>query len=176
MSTGFLKKAASAAIAFLSLSSVAHAGDSDVCTIATLKGPYGVKVHGQSLGILTGTSPNQVLRPYAAPNNIDAVALGTFNGDGTGTQEDFSMVNGAVRPGSPPNSFVTGEMLSYSVDANCTGELHITFSSSKLLTQKIVALDNGNEMFGVTSAQHLDSGPPALDKTSCMQGCDIAIR
>ncbi|MEM5388107.1 hypothetical protein VSR68_31650 [Paraburkholderia phymatum] len=175
MSNGFFKTAAAAAIALLSLSSLAHAGDNDACTTATLKGSYGVKVHAQSLGILTGTAPNQMLHRYATPNDIDAVALATFDGNGAGTQEDFAMVNGAVRSGSPPDSFVPNEMLSYSVDANCTGELRITFPNSKL-TQKIVVFDNGNELFGVTSAQHIPSGPPAFDKTPCDQGCDIAIQ
>ncbi|SIT43225.1 conserved exported hypothetical protein [Paraburkholderia ribeironis] len=176
MPNGFFQQAAAAAIALLSLNSLAHAQDNDACTIATLKGSYGVTVHGQSLGILTGTAPNQVLHRFAAPVDIDAVALATFDGTGTGTQEDFAMFNGAVRPGSPPDSFVSNEMLSYNVDANCTGELRLTFPNDTKITQKIVVVDNGNEISGVTSAQHIASGPPAFDTTPCDKGCDVAIQ
>jgi hypothetical protein len=175
MFTGFCRSATAAAIALLSLHSLAHADDG-ACNTATLKGSYGVKVHAQSLGILTGTPPNQVLHRYATPNDVDAVALATFDGNGTGTQEDFAMINGAVRPGSPPDSFVPNEMLSYNVYANCTGDLQITFPTGVLLMQKTAVVDNGNEMFGVTSAQHVPSGPPAADMTLCETGCDIALQ
>jgi len=175
MFTGFCRNATAAAIALLSLHSLAHADDG-ACTIATLKGSYGVKVHAQSLGILTGTPPNQVLHRYATPNDVDAVALATFDGHGTGTQEDFAMINGAVRPGSPSDSFVPNEMLSYSVHANCTGDLHITFPTNVMLMQETVVVDNGNEMFGVTSTQHVPSGPPADDMTPCDMGCDKALQ
>jgi hypothetical protein len=175
MFNGLCKHAPVAVIALLSLHSLAHADDG-ACTTATLKGSYGVKVHAQSLGILTGTPPNQVLHRYAIPNDVDAVALATFDGHGAGTQEDFAMVNGAVRPGSPPDAFVPNEMLSYDVNANCTGDLQITFPTNVSLTQKTVVVDNGNEMFGVTSAQHIPSGPPAEDMTSCEMGCDVALQ
>lgn len=86
------------------------------------------------------------------------------------------MINGAVRPGSPSDSFVPDEMLSYTVNANCTGELSITFPTGVTLTQQMVIVDNGNEMFGVSSAQHVPGGPPAHDGTLCNTGCDIAIQ
>ncbi|WP_233854713.1 hypothetical protein [Paraburkholderia sp. HD33-4] len=171
----FWNNVTAAAVALLSLQSLAYA-DGSACTTATLRGAYGVKVHAQSLGILTGTPPNQVLHRYAIPNDVDAVALATFDGNGSGTQEDFAMVNGAVRPGSPPDSFVPNEMLSYDVDRNCTGHLYISFPSDVTLTQKTVVVDNGNEMFGVTSSQHIPSGPPAADMTSCTMGCDVALQ
>ncbi|QCP48296.1 hypothetical protein FAZ95_03310 [Trinickia violacea] len=179
MSSGLFKKAAAAAIVLLSLNSLALAED-NACTTATLKGAYGTSIHAQSLGILTGTAPNQVLHPYAAPVIIDAVALPTFDGAGGGSQVDFAMFNGMVRPGSPPDSFASNESLSYSVSSDCTGQLTVTFvNNGNTLTQQIVVVDNGNEIFGVTSSQHLTSGAPAQDGTLCNSttgGCDIAIQ
>ncbi|MGU7780014.1 hypothetical protein [Burkholderia sp. PU8-34] len=175
MNGRFLKEAAAAAIVLLTLNSVAHA-ENNACTIATLKGAYGTTVHAQALGILTGTAPSQVLHRYATPTEIDVVALPVLDGSGTGTQEDFAMFNGTVRPGSPPEAFATNETISYSVNADCTGQLSVTFPNGTTLTQKIVIVDHGNEFFGVTSFQHLASGAPALDGTLCDKGCDVAIQ
>ena len=171
MSNGFFKKAATAAIALLSLNSLAHAEDNAACTIATLKGAYGGSLHAESLGILTGTAPNQVLHRYARPVLIDNVSLATFDGAGTGTQEDFTVLNGIA-----PDSFAN-ETFSYTVNADCTGELRVTFPNGNTITQKFVIVDNGNEFFSVTSTQHIASGgPPAHDGTPCDQGCDVAIQ
>jgi hypothetical protein len=175
MTGRFLKEAAAAAIVLLSLSGVAQA-QNHACTIASLKGPYGVKVHGEALGILTGTAPSQVLHRYATPNLIDGVALATFDGAGAGTQIDYAMLNGTVRPGSPPDSFQDNETFTYNVIADCTGELRLDFHNGSTLTQKIVVVDNGNEIFGVTSVQHIASGAPALDGTRCDMGCEVAIQ
>jgi len=174
MTSRLFKEAAAAAIVLLSLNSVAQA-ENDACTTATLKGTYGTKIHAQALGILTGTAPNQVFHPYAARGVVDGVALQTFDGAGAGTQKDFVMLDGARTPGSPPD-FESNEMLSYTMNADCTGELRITFPSGNLITSRFVVVDQGNEMFGVTSAQHNAGGPPALDLTPCDKGCDLAIQ
>jgi hypothetical protein len=165
MSNGFFKKAATAAIALLSLNSLAHAEDNAACTTATLKGAYGGSLHAEALGILTGTAPNPVLHRYAAPVLIDNVSLATFDGAGTGTQEDFTVLNGIPSPDSFDN-----ETLSYTVNADCTGELRVAFPNGNTITQKFVIVDNGNEFFSVTSTQHIASGgPPAHDGTPCKQ-------
>ena len=170
MSHRLFEKAAVAAIALLSLSSVVHAGDNDACSTATLRGSYGGAIHAEQLGILTGTAPNQVLHRYAIPALIDNVSLARFDGAGTGTQEDFAVVNGIA-----PDLFAN-ETLTYTVNADCTGELRVTFPNGNLITQTVVIVDNGNEFFTVTSAQHVTSGPPARDGTACDQGCDVAIQ
>jgi hypothetical protein len=170
-----VKGAAAAAIVLLSLSGVVQA-QNHACTTASLKGPYGVKVSGEALGILTGTAPGQMLHRYATPNLIDGVALANFDGAGTGTQIDYAMLNGAVRPGSPPDSFQNNETFTYTVYPDCTGELRLDFHNGSTLTQKIVVVDNGNGIFGVTSAQHIASGAPALDGTRCDMGCETAIQ
>jgi hypothetical protein len=172
MSDCFFNKGAAAAIALLSLSTLAHAGDHDECTIATLKGAYGGELHAEQLGILTGAAPNQVLHRYVPPVLIDNVSLATFDGAGTGTQEDFTVLNGVAAGDSFAN-----ETLSYTVNADCTGELRVAFPNGNTLTQKFVIADNGNEFFSVTSTQHVASGgAPAHDGTPCDQGCDVAIQ
>ena len=173
MAKRFAKQAAAMAIALLSLNSMAHEQNNG-CTTATLKGTYGVKIHAQALGILTGTAPNQILHPYAAPIVIDGVALQTFDGAGGGNQQDFVMANGTRTPGAP-SGFEPNEMLSYTVNPDCTGELRITIPSGAMIAEKFVVVDNGNEMFGVTSAQHLAGGPPA-EGALCNMGCDVAIQ
>jgi hypothetical protein len=172
MTNSLLKEAAATAAVLLSLHGVAQA-QNNACTTATVKGTYGVKVHGEALGILAGTPP--VLYRYATPNLIDGVALARFDGAGSGTQIDYSMINGTVRPGSPPDSFQDNETLSYHVNADCTGELQLDFHNGSMLTQKIVVVNNGNEIFGVTSASHLGAGAPAPG-ASCDMGCDIGIQ
>jgi hypothetical protein len=169
MSNGFFNKAA--AVALLSLSSVAHAGDNDACTNATLKGSYGGALHAESLGILTGTAPNQVLHRFANPVLVDNVSLAKFDGSGTGTQEDFTVLNGVPSPDS-----FAHETLSYTVSADCTGELDVAFPNGNTITQKFVIVDNGNEFFSVTSSQHIASGGPPAPGASCDQGCDVAIQ
>ena len=168
----FFKEAATAAIALLSLSTLAHAGDHDACTIATLKGAYGGALHAEALGILTGTAPNQVLHRYALPFLSTTFPWRNLTAPGTGTQEDFTVLNGVPSPDSFAN-----ETLSYTVNADCTGELRVAFPNGNTITQKFVIVDNGNEFFSVTSTQHIASGgPPAHDGTPCDQGCDVAIQ
>jgi hypothetical protein len=64
------------AIALLSLSGAAQAGDHDghggLCSNATLKGPFSFIGHGEILGLKTDDG---VLHPYAAPSILDDVAL-----------------------------------------------------------------------------------------------------
>ncbi|MFP4894128.1 hypothetical protein [Paraburkholderia sp. EG304] len=175
MTGRLLKEAATASIILASLSGVVQA-QNHACTTASLRGAYGVKVHGEALGILTGTAPSQMLHRYATPTVIDGVALAKFDGAGAGTQIDYAMLNGTVRPGSPPDSFQDNETLTYTVNADCTGDLRLDFHNGSTLTQKMVVVDNGNEIFGVTSAQHIASGAPALDGTKCDMGCEVAIQ
>src|ERR1700752_2605618 len=133
MTSRFLKGSAAAAIVLLPRIGVAQA-QNHAFTTASLKGPYGVKVHGEALGILTGTAPSQVLHRYATPNLIDGVALANFDGAGAGTQIDYAMLNGTVRPGSPPDSFQDNETFTYTVITDCTGELQLDFHNGTTLT------------------------------------------
>jgi hypothetical protein len=175
MINGFFKKAA-AVIALLSLNSLAHPQDNDACTTASLRGTFGTKIHAELLGILTGTAPNQTLHRFAVPGVIDGIALQTFDGNGAGTQRDFVMLNGTRLPGAPAD-FESDETLTYTINPDCTGELQVNIGGGKrVITTKLVILDHGNQLYSVTSAQHVSSGPTAVDGTGCTGGCDLAIQ
>jgi hypothetical protein len=173
----FFKEAAAAAMALLSLNCVAQADDGQ-CSLATVRGTYGTKIHAELLGILTGTAPNQVLHRLAVAGVIDAIALQTFDGFGNGTQKDFSMLNGtrAPAPGVGPFEFETNEMFTYTVNPDCTGEMHITFPDGKQITSELLVLDGGKQLYSVVSAYHAAVGPTAADGTSCAQGCTFGIQ
>ncbi|PTB21453.1 hypothetical protein C9I57_07305 [Trinickia symbiotica] len=176
MSNSYLNKAVATAIALLSLNNVAFAQDSDACTVASLRGTFGTKIHAELLGVLTGTAPNQTLHRFAVPGVIDGIALQTFDGNGTGAQKDFVMLNGTRLPGAPAD-FESDETLSYTVNSDCTGELVVNIGNGKrTITTKLIVLDHGNQLYSVTSAQHVSTGPSAADGTSCAAGCDLAIQ
>jgi hypothetical protein len=67
------------AVALFSLSGAAQAQGHDLCSDATLRGPYSFIGHGVILGLKTADG---VLHPYDAPSILDDVALVTFDGTG----------------------------------------------------------------------------------------------
>src|SRR5262245_30507732 len=75
------------------LAAAAMAQDNNGCSNATLKGAYSFTIHGESLGILSGTPPT--LQRFPNPTLVDAVAIMTFDGAGKFTAVDFIMRNGA---------------------------------------------------------------------------------
>jgi hypothetical protein len=92
----------------------ARAQDAIICTNQTLIGDYGYTLNGQ-------------IQPPGAPAPVpqQGIAMVHFNGDGTFTQVDFVMTNGApsVTPLTPLNSsgFRTDERGTYTVNSDCTG-------------------------------------------------------
>jgi hypothetical protein len=125
---------------------------------------------------LTGTAPNQTLHRFSVPGVIDGIALQTFDGNGAGTRNDFVMLNGTRLRGAPAD-FESDETLSYTVNPDCTGELLVHIGNGKrTISTRLIVLDHGNQLFSVTSAQHVAAGPSAADGTSCAGGCDLAIQ
>jgi hypothetical protein len=176
MFSRFFKETVAAAMALLSLNCVAQTDDF-VCTTATLRGTYGFKIHADLLGILTGTAPSQTLHRLANAGVIDAVALATFDGFGGGHQKDFGMLNGTRTPGEPPLEFETDETLTYTLSADCSGQMQIIFPGGKTITTEIIVLDRGKQMYGVVSGFHSSPSPiTALDGPSCSKGCDFGIQ
>src|SRR6516225_9797522 len=172
----FFKEAAAAAMTLLSLNCLAQTDDF-ACTTATLRGTYGSKIHAELLGILTGTAPGQMLHRLANAGVIDAVALATFDGFGGGHQKDFGMLNGTRTPGQPPLEFKTDETLTYTLAADCSGQMQIMYPGGKTITTEIVVLDRGKQMYGVVSAFHSSPSPiTAIDGTGCTKGCDFGIQ
>ena len=92
----------------------ARAQDATRCSNQTLIGDYGYTLNGQ-------------IQPPGAATSVPQQGIGMvhFNGDGTFTQVDFVMTNGApsITPVTPLNSngFRTDESGTYTVNSDCTG-------------------------------------------------------
>jgi len=114
------------AIALLSLSGAAQAGDHDghggLCSNATLKGPFSFIGHGEILGLKTDDG---VLHPYAAPSILDDVALVTFDGMGKFDRTDFGMIGGLPKGGK--KTFNQKKEGTYTVNPDCTGTMKIVY-------------------------------------------------
>jgi hypothetical protein len=136
---------------FMLFSYGAHA---DGCSPSLLQGDYSFTVHGQALSADGSTSTAF----------IDGVGLITFNGDGTGTQEDFVVRNGTEVAGGPPNpsGFHTGETVTYTVNSDCTGALTITLSPGNTRSDAFVITQRGKAIHAVVSAATTNGEPVLL--------------
>jgi hypothetical protein len=105
----FCKETMTAAVACLTLlaASTAHAA---TCSNASLKGKYGQTISGQLL-----PGPGVVL-----PQN--GVAITTFDGKGSFTQQDFVVING-----SPTSTGFASETDTYAINSDCTGTAIINY-------------------------------------------------
>jgi hypothetical protein len=106
------------AFALLSLSGAAQAHD--LCSNATLKGPFSFIGHGVILGLKTADG---VLHPYTAPSILDDVALVTFDGMGGFQRTDFGMIGGLPKGGK--TTFNPVQHGFDTVNADCTGTMKI---------------------------------------------------
>src|SRR5689334_8330909 len=89
-----LRVLSATAFALLSLSGAAQAHD--LCSNATLRGPFGFVGHGEILGLIGADGK---VHPYAAPSILDDVALVTFDGMGHFSRTDFGMIGGLPKEG-----------------------------------------------------------------------------
>jgi hypothetical protein len=117
------------AIALLSLSGAAQAGDHDghggLCSNATLKGPFSFIGHGEILGLKK--SADGTFHPYAAPSILDDVALVTFDGMGHFSRTDFGMIGGLPKGGQ--TTFNPVQRGTYTVNSDCTGTMKIVYDA-----------------------------------------------
>ncbi len=123
--------AAVASLAFIA-TSPAQAG----CSNGSLKGKYGQTISGQIL-----PAPGVVL-----PQN--GIAMTTFDGKGTFTQEDFVVINGA--PTS--TGFETGETGTYTINSDCTGTAVINYPNGSWIDLELVIVHQGREFRTVVSS------------------------
>ena len=131
----------------------AHSAYAEECFASSLHGDYSFTVHGHALSADGSTSTTL----------IDGVGLITFNGDGTATQEDFVVRNGTEVSGGPPNpsGFHTGETVTYTVNADCTGSLIITLTPGNTRASAFVITQRGKAIHAVGS-EATTSGVPVL--------------
>jgi hypothetical protein len=124
--------AALACLTFVAASTV-HAG---ACSNASLKGKYGQTISGQLL-----PGPGVVL-----PQN--GIAMTTFDGKGTFTQEDFVVIDGVPTT----TGFQTGETGTYTVNSDCTGTATINYPDGSWIDLELVVVNQGREFRTVVSA------------------------
>jgi hypothetical protein len=141
MNTRFCKATLAAAVACLTLvaASTAQAG---ACSNASLKGKYGQTISGQLL-----PGPGVVL-----PQN--GVAMTTFDGKGTFTQEDFVVING-----SPTSTGFTSETGTYAINSDCTGTATINYPDGSWIDLELVVVNQGREFRTVVSALTMGGNP-----------------
>ncbi|KAE8754078.1 hypothetical protein FSO04_41660 [Paraburkholderia madseniana] len=158
----------SAALACLCFGGEAYAEGE--CSNATLRGAYGFSVHGQLLGLLD----TQGLHPYTTASIIDGVALQKFDGAGHFARTDFLTVNGAPR--AAQTAFNPNQTGTYTVNADCTGSMHMVYNSGAVLDAQIVVADEGKIVKGILSAETVPSSEPAADGTQCSANCVLGVQ
>ena len=94
------------------------------CTLATLKGPWGVTFNGTIVGF----------------GPIAIVGVATFDGAGNWSRDERAVVNGNVLP----RELITG---TYTVNGNCTGTTVDTIGNSS----DFVIVAHRTEMFAIAT-------------------------
>ncbi|MGF6781506.1 hypothetical protein [Paraburkholderia sp. GAS334] len=165
------------AVALLSLSGAAQAGDHDgLCSNATLKGPFGFIGHGEILGLKTADG---VLHPYAAPSILDDVALVTFDGTGGFQRTDFGMIGGLPKGGK--TTFNSAQHGLYTVNSDCTGTMQIFYDAGGAVPAgvetdlNIVVAADGTLIESVVYRAVTVSGA-AKDGTTCPKNCEQGVQ
>src|SRR5579864_2611101 len=172
-----LSIASATAVALLSLSGAAQAGDRDgLCSNATLKGPFGFIGHGEILGLKTA---NGVLHPYDAPSILDDVALVTFDGTGGFQRTDFGMIGGLPKGGK--TTFNSAQHGLYTVNSDCTGTMQIFYDAGGAVPAgvetdlNIVVAADGTLIESVVYRAVTVSGA-AKDGTTCPKNCEQGVQ
>jgi len=110
-------------------------GMSFPCTDATIRGTYGVQMHG------TGPVPP----PVGGSQTLIGVVKRTFDGRGNFTQIDN--IHGSVT-GWTPNRPGSG---TYQVNPDCTGSTQFQPApGAPVIEERIVIVDGGSELYSVT--------------------------
>ena len=156
------------ALALLALTGVARAQstDNDGCSNATLRGDYGLTVHGEFLGLTTPMGPQYLPSPVP----IDGVAMANFDGKGNFTQVSVSVLSGVVAPGptDPETGFGTNQSGSYTVFPDCTGNFELSLPLA-FLSGKFVLAKEGREIHAVIEQEHVLEG---ILNCNSSGGCD----
>jgi hypothetical protein len=130
----FCKGTLATAVACLALAATSPV-QAAVCSNASLRGKYGQTISGQLL-----PGPGVVL-PQTG------VAMTTFDGKGTFTQQDFIVING-----SPQSTGFASETGTYAINSDCTGTATINYPDGSWINLELVVVDQGREFRTVVSA------------------------
>lgn len=155
-----------AAVALLSLSNAALADDR--CSAATLKGAYGFSAEGQILGLLDQNG----LHPFTTPSILNDVAILKFDGVGHFSRTDFGNINGAPKS----SDFNPNQKGAYTVSANCTGTMTITYDSGVILALKMIITDEGTVIKALIATETVPFSTTPVDNTPCGSSCQQAVQ
>lgn len=128
------------------------------CSASALKGAYSFSAHGELLGILATSVSPPVLHPLTTPILIDGVALPNFDGAGNFSRTDFLNTGGSPRGGQ--TAFNPNQHGTYTVNADCTGTMHIVYDSGAVLDVQMVLADNARTIKAIISQESVPSFPP----------------
>jgi hypothetical protein len=165
------------AVALLSLSGAAQAdGHGGLCSNATLKGPYGFSAQGEVLGLLDATGQ---LHSFASPSILNDVAMVTFDGAGHFARTDFGNMNGVPKGGQ--TAFNPNQSGTYTVNADCTGTMQITYTAGPVpagvvLALEMVVADDGTVVKALIATETVPSAGPTADGTTCSSNCQLGVQ
>ena len=143
------------------------------CSASTLKGAYSFSAHGELLGIFDTSVSPPVLHSLTTPILIDGVALQNFDGAGSFSRTDFLNTGGSPRGGQ--TAFNSNQHGTYTVNADCTGTMHIVYDSGAVLGVQMVLADNARTIKAIISKETVPSFPPTSDR-QCTEGCSIGVQ
>jgi hypothetical protein len=148
-----------------------HAG----CDNSSLNGVYPFTTSGFTMGIY---DPSGVLRYLNPMQPLSSVGQYTFDGQGNFTRVDYNVGNGVPvnNSSTPVNAagFRTGQVGTYSISDDCTGQLMLNANGAMIAIQ-LVVVDFGQSARGIVASEHVPgfANPPA--GTSCTGGCDEGV-
>jgi hypothetical protein len=161
------------AVAFALLALTGTARAEGECSAATLRGSYAFSAHGELLGILDTSVSPPMLNALTTPIIIDGVAIQTFDGSGSFTRTDFLNTNGSPRAGQ--TTFNPNQHGTYTVNADCTGTMHIVYDNGTVLDAQIALAENGKVVKGIISDETVPSFVP-VPGASCATGCALGVQ
>lgn len=176
MKTMHLSILSTTAVALFSLSGAAQAGD--LCSKATLKGPFSFIGHGEILGLKK--LADGTFHSYASPSILDDVALVTFDGTGGFRRTDFGMIGGLPKGGS--TTFNPVQHGYYTVNSDCTGTMKIIYDAGGSVPAgvetdlNIVVSADGTLIESVVYRAETVSGSSADGQAVCPPDCEQGVQ
>ena len=139
----------------------------EACSLATLKGAYAFRAHGEVLGLLDSTG---LLHAFTTPLVLDDVAIVTFDGKGGFARTDFGTINGTPKNGQ--QTFNPDQTGSYKLNSDCTGTMTITYTTTPvILGLQMVVGENGRLVEAIISSESVPFVPKTADGMSCSGTC-----
>ena len=148
-----------------------HAG----CDNSSLNGVYPFTASGFLMGVYDSAGTLHYLNPMQP---FSTVGQYTFDGQGNFTRIDYVVGNGipSNNASTPVNvsGFRTGQVGTYSIADDCTGQVIINASGAVVVLQLVVA-DFGLSGRAIVASEHVPGFANPPEGTSCTNGCDLGL-